>query len=61
MVVEFDKPGSWQIEQVLGLSIIEYYYILTISLSLLISERTMKAPFAYEIESSRKSRNSVNE
>ena len=44
MVLKFDKYGSRQIEQILGLSIIKHYYIFAILLSLLISEKTLKAP-----------------
>ena len=61
MVLKLDKHGSWQIGQTFGLSIVEYYYIFTTSLFLLLSERTMKALFAYEIQYIRTFRNSVNE
>ena len=60
-MVKFDKHGLQQIGKILGLFMIKYYYIFTILLSLLISERTPKAPFAYKIQSSRKLRKIVNE
>ena len=61
MILKFDKHGSPQIGQISRLSIIDYYYIFTIYLSLLIPDRIMKAPFACKIQSSWKLRNSVNE
>ena len=42
MVLKFDKHGLWQIGQILGLSITEYYYIFTLSLPLPISKRVIK-------------------
>ena len=43
IVLKFDKHGLRQIGKILGLSTIIYYYNFTMSLSLLIPERTMKA------------------
>ena len=45
--------------QILGLFIIVYYY--NFAKTLLISERTMEASFAYKIQSSSKLKNNVNE
>ena len=54
MVLKFDKHGLRQIGQIFGLFIIKYYYIFTILLSLLTSERAMKASFGCKIKSCKK-------